>query len=268
MASFRAGLPGEGGEEMTEVFFKLIPQILYEPIAVGALLGLFTALIFFWKKHREFYWIVTVSIVFMLGWRLAIRIISTRYASILIYPAIILSVYFCFKLEELCKLIPRFPDRLRRIVPWLFIIGLSIASLVKALHCNPYENYIRYNCSAAKKDAANFARPLALSDPREVRRYHYYSGVKTLGAAPLDFPGDTVNPAVVKSLLTRYSAQCDALYLFIVESSSNEPLTGTALGLPPENWKLLSWQYQNRRKKKQLRVYRCLPPPLNTVKKR
>lgn len=55
---------------MTEVFFKLIPQILFEPIAVGALLGLFTALIFFWKKHGKFYWIVTVSIVFMLGWRL------------------------------------------------------------------------------------------------------------------------------------------------------------------------------------------------------
>ena len=39
---------------MTEVFFKLIPQILFEPIAVGALLGLFTALIFFWKKHGKF----------------------------------------------------------------------------------------------------------------------------------------------------------------------------------------------------------------------
>ena len=245
---------------MTEVFFKLIPQILFEPIAVGALLGLFTALIFFWKKHGKFYWIVTVSIVFMLGWRLAIQIVSTRYASLLIYPAVIFCVYFCFKLEDLCKLIPKFPERLRRMVPWLFLIGLSIASLVKAFHYNPYENYIRSNCSTAKQDAAKFARPLALADPREVSRYHYYSGVKTLEAPALDFPGDTVNPAVIKSFLTRYSPQCDVLYLFIVELSSNEPLTGTALGLPPENWKLLSWQYQNRRKKKQLRVYRCLPP--------
>ena len=201
---------------MTEVFFKLIPQILFEPIAVGAVLGLFTALIFFWKKHGNFYWIVTVSIVFMLGWRLAIQIISTRYASILIYPAIIFCVYFCFKLEDLCKLIPKFPERLRRMVPWLFLIGLSIASLVKTLHYNPYENYIRSNCSTAKQDAAKFARPLALADPREVRRYHYYSGVKTLEAPALDFPGDTVNPAVIKSFLTRYSPQCDVLYLFIV----------------------------------------------------
>ena len=139
---------------MTEVFFKLIPQILFEPIAVGALLGLFTALIFFWKKHGKFYWIVTVSIVFMLGWRLAIQIVSTRYASLLIYPAVIFCVYFCFKLEDLCKLIPKFPERLRRMVPWLFLIGLSIASLVKTLHYNPYENYIRSNCSTAKQDAA------------------------------------------------------------------------------------------------------------------
>ena len=252
---------------MTEVFFKRIPQILFEPIAVGALLGLFTALFFFWKKHGKFYWIVTVSIVFMLGWRLAIQIVSTRYASILIYPAVIFCVYFCFQLEDLCKLIPKFPERLRRMVPWLFLIGLSIASLVKAFHYNPYENYIRSNCSTAKQDAAKFARPLALADPREVRRYHYYSGVKTLEAPALDFPGDTVNPAVIKSFLTRYSPQCDVLYLFIVELSSNEPLTGAALGIPPENWKLLSCHYQNRRKKKQLRLYRYLPPKREKAKK-
>ena len=152
-------------------------------------------------------------------------------------------------------------------VPWLFLIGLSIASLVKTLHYNPYENYIRSNCSAAKQDAAKFARPLALADPREVRRYHYYSGVKTLEAPALDFPGDTVNPAVIKSFLTRYSPQCDVLYLFIVELSSNEPLTGAALGIPPENWKLLSCHYQNRRKKKQLRLYRYLPPKREKAKK-
>ena len=46
------------------------------------------------------------------------------------------------KLEDLCKLIPKFPERLRRMVPWLFLIGLSIASLVKTLHYNPYENYL------------------------------------------------------------------------------------------------------------------------------
>ena len=252
---------------MTEIFFQLIPQILYEPIAVGAFLGLFTACIFFWKKHSGFYWLVIVSIIFMFSWRLAIHIISSRYASILIYPALIFCVYFCFKLEELCKLIPKFPDRFRHLVPWLFIIGLSIASLVKALHYNPYEPYIRYNCSVVKKDAAAFSRPLAIVDLREFRRYRYYSGLQTLGAASLDFPDDTVDVSVIKSLLNSYSRQYDALYFFIVELSSNEPLTGTALGLPPENWKLLSWQYHNRRKKKQLRVYRYLPPPAEAGKK-
>lgn len=252
---------------MTEVFFKLIPQILFEPIAVGAVLGLFTALIFFWKKHGNFYWIVTVSIVFMLGWRLAIQIISTRYASILIYPAIIFCVYFCFKLEDLCKLIPKFPEKLRHIVPWLFIIGLAIASLVKTLHYNPYENYIRYNSAVAKQDAAKFAKPLALSDSRDTRRYHYYSGIKTFGIPALDFPSDTVNTAVIKSLLNHYSRQCDVLYFFIDELSSNAPLTGAALGLPPENWTLLSSQYHNRRKKKQLRLYRYLPPKREKAQK-
>lgn len=267
MASFGASLDGKGGKEMIRVFFTLIPQILFEPIAIGAFLGLFTTLIFFWKKHDKFYWPVTISIIFMLGWRLAIQIISSRYASLLIYPAVIFCVYFCFKLEELCKLIPKFPERLRRMVPWLFLIGLSIASLVKTFHYNPYENYIRSSCSIAKQDAAQFARPLALAAPREVRRYHYYSGVKTLKVPDFDFPGNTVNHAVIKSILANYSPQCDVLYLFIVELSSNDPLTGTALGVEPENWQLLSCRYQNRHKKKQLRLYRYLPPQRESAMK-
>lgn len=245
---------------MMEVLLQEIPQILFEPVAVGAVLGFFAALVFFWKKHREFYWPVTVSIVFMLAWRLAIQIISKRYASILIFPAIIFCVYACFKLEDLCKWgIPKIPERFRRMIPYLFVIGLVIASFAKAFHVNPYERYIRYSCSVAKQDAANFANPLALAEPREVRRYSYYSGLKTLEASAMNSHGEAVNASVIKTLLARCSRQCDALYLFLDEPASTAPLTGSDLGLSEGEWKLLSSQYQNRRKKKQLRLYRYLP---------
>ena len=74
---------------MTAVFFRLIPRILFEPVAVAAVLGIITALIYSWKKRNNLFWFVACSVVFMIGWRLVIHIISSRYASILIYPAII-----------------------------------------------------------------------------------------------------------------------------------------------------------------------------------
>ena len=245
---------------MTEVLFQSIPRILFEPIAVCAILGLMSALFFHWKKHTALYWILITALLFMIGWRTAIQIISSRYASILLYPGLIATAYFCFKLEGLCKWFPQIPGKIFRLLPWCVVFGLAVACLVKALHYNPYENHVRYNCSIAKRDAALFTRPLAIADWYEVRRYRYYSGLKVLGVTSLKFKDDTVKISVLKDLLARYSRQCGALYVFLDERSSNAPLTGKVLGIPEERWKLLSWQYHNARKKKQLRLYRYLPP--------
>ena len=57
---------------MTAVFFRLIPRILFEPVAVAAVLGIITALIYSWKKRNNLFWFVACSVVFMIGWRLVI----------------------------------------------------------------------------------------------------------------------------------------------------------------------------------------------------
>ncbi len=244
---------------MIEIFFESIPTILFEPIAVGAALGLLTALFVFWKKHTPLYWIIIIAVLFMIGWRMAIQIVSSRYASILLYPGVIATAYFCLQLENLTKIIPKIPGKVTKLLPWMFLIGLSVASFVKALHYNPYENYIRHNCSAARKDAAAFSTPLAITSQDEVRRLRYYSGIKTIGTPALDFPKNIPDPTVIRPLLKHYSKQCDVLYFFLDESSSSVPLSPAALGVASDQWKLLSQQYQNRRKKKLLRLYRYLP---------
>ena len=244
---------------MIEILFESIPKVLFEPIAVGAAFGLLIALVVCWKKHTPLYWIIIITVLFMIGWRMAIRIISSRYASILLYPGIVATAYFCFQLENLSKFLPKIPGKISRLLPWMFLVGLSIASLVKVLHYNPYEDYVRYNCSVAKKDAMCFSHPLAITPQDESRRFRYYSDIKTIGSYALDFPGNIPDVSVIRSFLNRYSKQCDALYFFLDESASSPPLNAATLHVSSDQWKLLSQQYHNRRKKKQLRLYRYLP---------
>ena len=250
---------------MTAVFFRLIPRILFEPVAVAAVLGIITALIYSWKKRNNLFWFVACSVVFMIGWRLVIHIISSRYASILIYPAIIFGVYFCFQLEDILKLVPKVPEKVRRIVPWLFIIGLSIACIVKILHVNPYADYIPYNCAVVKQDAVKFANPVILAEPDNKRRYQYYSGLKVIPLEELE--SGAVDETRMRMLLPYHGKKFDAVYVFVDERSGDLPLTSTVFAFADGECRLLSWQDHNRRKKKQLRVYRYLPPPAEAGKK-
>ena len=127
---------------MLKILLQSIPGILFEPIAVGAVLGLITAAILLWKKRPVLYWVVAFSLLFMLGWRLAIQIISGRYASILIFPAIIATAYFIFKMEVLTRFIPKFPEWLRKYLPYLTVIGIAIGGVGQLCHYNAYADRI------------------------------------------------------------------------------------------------------------------------------
>ena len=75
--------------------------MLFEPIAVAAVLGLVTAAVMYWKRHTPLYWLIGLSILFMIGWRLLIQIVTSRYSMILIIPAVIATGFFCFQTEWL-----------------------------------------------------------------------------------------------------------------------------------------------------------------------
>jgi len=136
-------------------------------------LGFLTALIAYRKTHNRFYWITTVTLLFMLVWRLACHslMLSTRYSSIFLYPAIISTAWFCFYLPKLISMHRAF--RLHRLmngssflnnhpvppqhtfIPTILITGLAIACLTKILHYNAYRAGIMELCKKSNLHRGN-----------------------------------------------------------------------------------------------------------------
>ena len=136
---------------------------------------------------------------------------------------------------------------------------------MKILHVNPYADYIPYNCAVVKQDAVKFANPVILAEPDNKRRYQYYSGLKVIPLEELE--SGAVDETRMRMLLPYHGKKFDAVYVFVDERSGDLPLTSTVFAFADGECRLLSWQYHNRRKKKQLRVYRYLPPPAEAGKK-
>ena len=91
--------------KIVEIFLKEIPQIIHEPIAITAVIGIVLAAVCYARRpFGKFYWLILCTLLYMFAWRLAIQIISSRYAEILLYPAVISAAYACFKFPELIYL--------------------------------------------------------------------------------------------------------------------------------------------------------------------
>ena len=242
---------------MIEIIYKSIPGLLFEPIAVAALLGLAVAAVMYWKRHERFYWIFAVAIVFMISWRTVIEIISGRYAAILIYPGILATAFFCFQTEWLVKYIPKFPEKWRKIVPWLFVIGLGIASLVKTLHFNPYSSHIIKAGRCIAEDAKKYKHSQALVTHLERRRIKYYSGVQTI---PFYNDKDNENKTAkhLAACLRYKQIETESLYIVTFEQTK-DPVGNLFRELPEIIQKkivLIGDFPQNRKKKRATRVYR------------
>lgn len=238
---------------MLQIVFQSIPSILFEPVAVGAALGLVTAAVCFWKSKPVLYWVIALSLIFMLGWRLVIQIISGRYASILIFPAAIATAYFIFKMEELTRFIPKFPEWLRKWLPYLTVIGIAIGGLAQLLHYNPYADRILKIAELIKTDANKFGKGHIFTvDPR---RMGYYS----------DFPvteiactGNEYWKSPANTIPKGLGQDADMLYIMVVESTK-VPEGYCFRDVPDYIRKelvLLGEFYHNQKKRKVTRVYR------------
>ena len=123
-------------KNMLEVFFKDIPSIVFEPIAICGWLGLFIALLIYRKERTVFYRTVIFSLAFMIIWRMAIQIISSRYAEILIFPMTIAAAFFIFQLENIRKILPQFPEKYVKYLPLGILIILTVICIGKNLSYN------------------------------------------------------------------------------------------------------------------------------------
>ena len=245
---------------MIKVLFQVIPQMLFEPIAFISVLGLVCALICFYKKHGPYFWFFTISTAFMIAWRVFYPISSSRYAALLIYPALIAVAYFLVTLKDLRVLsfLKKYPG-ICKALPILLTVALAVACIGKAFHLNPYEDYIRSTCRAAGQDAKKFKRPLLLTAHSEYRRYQHYSGIPAAGWNVLDFDGRTPDYKSIAKQILRYAPQADVLYFLLDEPSEAEAIPQEKLQIDQGKWELIFRHYQNRQKKEELRVYRYIP---------
>ncbi len=249
---------------MTDVLFKLIPQALYEPIAVGAVLGIMTALVFCWKKRTVWYWIIPISILFMLGWRAAIQIISNRYAIILIYPATIFTVYFCFKLEEICRYFFKFRHGrlVSRFIPWLFILGLSIAGIVKILHFNPNSDYLIKACEVYLADSKNNEHNYVYTYNvhTEARRIIYYSGFRKMSdVAIIGSIYEHGEVDILRNKIRTLRNAAGAHYFYTAHKKHEPYYTAEMVGVSEDEWTKLCGFYTSKRKNKEFVLYKYTP---------
>jgi len=221
-------------------------------------IGLAVAAAVNYRKRGEFFWLIGISIVFMIAWRLIIEIISSRYASILIYPATIATAYACFKVPEYLKAKFDFSPQYCKVLSWLLIGGLTLAGVGKSLHFNSYADHIIKAGSLIAQDSGNYSNYAIFSNANETKRIAYYSGGK---AWPVDFEKQNVQELSREIFLKFqkiFSEPYEVVYFLTFEKKSQAP--GEIWDKHPawikNNLVFLSEFPHNRKKKRVTRVYR------------
>ena len=252
---------------MIEYLLQSIPRILFEPLAVGAFLWIITSLFLFRRKRKPFYWIIFVAVCIMLIWRLcAISLMASgRYSSFLIYPATIFTVCFCFKLNTICRwLLMRFdkkqiiPHRnlICRIIPWLFMIGLSIAGIVKSLNFNPYDTVLPETCRFYRDLPGEKNNPVQVDADPELFGYYSSTPLKQISRIPKN-DKISIEDQLRNKLKRLKNDPGDHYFFFYLRKKDAEP-TAETLGLKPGDgkWEILKRSFVSKRKNKELLLAR------------
>lgn len=254
-------------EKMHFLFIE-IPRLLFEPIAVGTVLGCFTALWIFHKQRGLFYWSITATICIMLIWRMAFysMMLSSRYASILIYPAIIFTVCFFFQLKrkkqrdnsQLSHLQNQIP-KVYPAIPYFLVIGLAVACLIKILHYDPYESHTVKLCQTLSREIAGKNYLIYAQQGRD--RIAYYSGAPINNIQLLENETNlSLYTALNQSILKNKNIWKDVYYVFYLKKGDPEP-TAQYLQIDPSigSWECVHRELTSRRKNKEIVLYRFAP---------
>ncbi len=252
---------------MMEYLLQSIPRILFEPLAVGAFLWIITSLFLFRRKRKPFYWIIFVAVCIMLIWRLcAISLMASgRYSSFLIYPATIFTVCFCFKLNTICRwLLMRFDKKqiipyrnlICRIIPWLFMIGLSIAGIVKSLNFNPYDTVLPETCRFYRELPGEKNNPVQVDADPELFGYYSNTPIKQISRIPKN-DKISIEDQLRNKLKRLKNDPGDHYFFFYLRKKDVEP-TAETLGLQPGDgkWEILKRSFVSKRKNKELLLAR------------
>lgn len=246
---------------MWGVILQKIPGMLFEPIAIFSICGIVCSIIFIRKEHKARLFFVLFCILFFCVWRVIIVIISSRYSIILLFPAIIFSVYFCFCIPKLIEYFS--PNRSVKFLWISYCIAfiLLIACLGKTFRVNPFSGYIIQIADDLKKNI-NFHKNYnigILADDKDGKRMEYYADhpIETMdGFCFLSSKPDFV---IIKRILNENKFKYDILWIVLKEQSTLPPLKPEDLDLPETEWELERTYYINTKKKSQMRLYRYSP---------
>ena len=214
----------------------------------------------------------------MVGWRLFCHsiMLSTRYASILLYPAIICTAWFCFYLRKIAKLLflylsnanGQLVDQICAFIPILLITGISVAGLIKILHYNPYGNHTAILCKELEQK--NTGRDLRvytylasqpLNEHVAQERIAYYSKISKQRILNLlnDQDGNWQDVLINRIKDTSNSFK-DFFFVFYLRNGETEPVT-RFIKMHPElgTWNCLQSEYTSPKKNKRINLYRFIP---------
>lgn len=245
---------------MLEVFFKDIPSIVFEPIAVFGWAGLIAALYLYRKERSTLYLTMIFSLAFMILWRCAIQIVSSRYAEILIFPMIAAAAFFIFQLENIRKIFPVIPEKHVKYLPVAIVAILTVICIIKNLNYNSYTP-VMDAAQLVKEDKAPGKRVIYTMDTDRARQIEYYSGEKVCFLNP--FPEDYSNkltPELCRKIIAEATAKesAETVYIFVKTSARSPVVTAGELGVKESAWQLLTEKYFNSKKKNVLRVYKYI----------
>ena len=237
---------------MLNVFFKDIPSIVFEPVAIFGWAGLLTALYLCRKERTTFYWTVIFSLAFMILWRCAIQIVSSRYAEILIFPMTAAAAYFIFQLENIRKFFPKLPEKYAKFLPYAVLIILALICVGKDLSYNRYHPFMEAS-GIVKADNLSGKRVIYTLEKSRDRQITYYSGCEVRS---MEYAGDQISDACRAILDEARSQSYQTVYIFIPSAAAAPDITAESVGADTQSWSIITEKYFNRKKKKILRVYR------------
>lgn len=246
--------------------FRSIPRILFEPLAVTALLWIIGALILFRKHDKVLFWTIFASVAFLCAWRIVLQsiVLSSRYSAFLIYPCVIFTACLCVKSRSVfCwtfrKLHWNFPGKrvVCRLLSTALLIGLTAACLGKTFHLNPYGNFIR----ALVQSYLEKARSPAFIHTQEAARISWYAGRKIRDISVLNIsPRDPALPFIRKRI--GESKNLSGYHYFFYYLTKGEPVPSSRNlkdVLAGGTWTVLDRRYVSKKKDREFLLAVCKP---------
>lgn len=246
-------------------FITQMPRCVFELFFALMLCGILLALYCRWGKPcRKRFFIFAAGLIFMSFWRSFFELLSSRYSSIFIYPAIGFTIYFCYAFVPAAALTIRkkFPRFARNLLAYRKVIGrtaialIMLGCLLKLARYNRFDRVIPNAAAAAKNDPYARKNVRMIIDYTGVgRRYNYYARIYVK-----QFVRKKEIPLAQQVKKELEKSRC-VLYIFINEKR-DAVLTAGELGIRERQWKRIFSEPRSNSRKMHISVYRYIPEKL------